>query len=186
MTRGMCWFTEEGIIFSSLFLLWHSTLSRENITCMAQHSAQNPPTSKNMRGVIKRTRLGGKTGTTMPRKSVQWCVRQPENDDSLSAGGKKIVRCHLQALGIPRYSFWHGLQTQTLAVHMRAGTAALVRTSTGRSSAQQQQQHRSNQSQEPARRSTLPRPGRKHHIHWNYSPKARFRVKICWGSLCGS
>lgn len=133
----------------------------------------------------QKNKTGGGAGTTLPREWVQWCLRQPENDDSPS-GREKIVRCHLQALGIPRYSFWHGLQTQTLAVHMRAGTAALVRTSTGRGSAQQQQQHRSNQSQEPARRTTLPRPGRKHHIHWNYSPKARFRVKICWGSLCGS
>lgn len=168
--------------------LWQRTPEK---TSPAWHNILHPPTSKNIRGVIKRTRLGVKQKKQKTKKLAPRCHGNQCNDvwDSpkmMTAllGGKKIVRCHLQALGIPRYPFWHGLQTQTLAVHVRAGTAALVRTSTGRGSAQQQQ-HRSNQSQEPARRTTLPRPGRKHHIHWNHSPKARFRVKICWGSLCG-
>jgi len=71
------------------------------------------------------------------------------------------MKAHLQAVGVPRYSFRHGLQAETLAVHMRSGAAALVRASSHRGGAQQQRQ---NQSPEPAERSPLLR----HDIHWKY------------------
>lgn len=79
---------------------------------------------------------------------------------------------HLQALGIPRYSFRHSLQTQTLAVHMWPGAATFMWASTDRSSAHQQ---RKNQSQTPAERSTPPQSGRKHYIHLNY-----FQIGVKW------
>lgn len=56
---------------------------------------------------------------------------------------KLSLTFHLQSLGIPRYSFRHSLQTQTLAVHMRPGAAALVWASSHRGSAQQQRQNKS-------------------------------------------
>lgn len=90
----------------------------------------------------------------------------------------KFMKFHLQALGIPRYSFRHSLQTQTLAVHMRPGAAALMWTSTHRSSAKHQQ--RKSQSQNPAERSTLLQPGRRHDIHLNY-----FQSEVNWKSAGG-
>lgn len=88
-----------------------------------------------------------------------------------------IMKSHLQAVGIPRYSFGHRLQTQTLAVHMRPGAAALVWASSHRSDARQ---HRENQSSNPAERSSPLRPGRRHVIHWNY-----FQTEVNWISAGG-
>lgn len=72
-----------------------------------------------------------------------------------------VVNYHLQALGIPRYSLRHGLQTQSLAVNMRPGAAALVRASSHRGGAQQQRH-----SQSPERSTLL----RRHDIHLDYFP----------------
>lgn len=99
------------------------------------------------------------------------------DDDRTIRFAQTVVKFHLQALGIPRYSFRHSLQTQTLAVHMRPGAAALVWASSDRSSAHQQ---RKNESPNPAERSPLLRPGRRHDIHSNY-----FQTEVNWKSAGG-
>ena len=74
-----------------------------------------------------------------------------EDDDRHTT---RLMKVHLQTLGIPRYSFRHSLQAQTLTVHMRPGAAALVRASVHRGGGGAQQQ-RQEQSPEPAERSPL-------------------------------
>lgn len=99
------------------------------------------------------------------------------DDDRTTRFDQTVMRFHLQALGIPRYSFRHSLQTQTLAVHMRPGAAALVRASSHRGGAHQQRQR---QSPEPAERSPLPRPDLRHDIHSKYS-----QSEVNWKSAGG-
>ncbi len=90
-----------------------------------------------------------------------------------------LMKFDLQALSVPRYSFRHSLQTQTLAVHMRPGAAALVWATSHRGSAHQQ---RKRQSPNLAGRSPLLR----HDIHTNY-----LQIDVNWksegeSSRCGN
>lgn len=78
--------------------------TRENITCMAQHAAQNPPTSKNIRGVIKRTRLGGGLAPRCHGNECNDVWDSPKMMTALLGGGKKSLDVTYRRsafLGIP-------------------------------------------------------------------------------------